>query len=194
MRKLLMAFIGLVMGTAAANATAITGTYTISDSNSTNAALITKVYASPFTFNLNIGDVFSTILINFQDSATVTNSLVTANFTFTAPSAGSGSPTGSDTFAHITGNTYNDTFSPLSSSFVDFGSAGILGISFGAATTGDFTKCPPAPSCSGLNVPVTFTLNAPSTTTRVPEPATIALFGAGLLALSFLGWKRRRTV
>ena len=180
MRKLLIATLGLLAGTIAANATPITFTYTVTDSDATNQAHITNVLPSPDTINLTVGTPLTTTLFNLKDTDFTGSSTITANFLFSSPS-GSGSPTATDVFVNHTGNNIDDTLTPVTSSFVNFGAAGILSISFDATTTDvETTQGSGGYNNTGLNAPVTFLLSAP-TTTPVPEPLTLSIFGAGLL-------------
>jgi len=174
-RKLALAVLALAATTVAANATPITGSYTIA---STSNATITNLLASPFSFDLTVGTPQTFNLANiFQNADGM--STITAAFSFTAPTVASGVALAADVFT-TPGNSKHDTLTGGATGVVNFTDGTILDITLGNALYDGNSD-----NYTGLIAPVTFALRqAPTTAAAIPEPLTMSLFGVGLLGVA----------
>jgi PEP-CTERM motif len=206
MRKALLlgsaaAFLAALPGLASATVVTVTGTYVITQTagqGGTSAEpTINNNLATPFTENLTVGSNY-TNPVNFF-SATPANSCnnncgmylthpheiatdtLTATFSFTTPTGATGELV--DTGAY-TANYYNDTDSITWNSpdplIVTFSNGVQLSVKLNDAS--DWTITPT----------IQFDPTGGPTPT-VPEPASIALFGVGLLGLAGITRLRSRT-
>lgn len=189
MRKVFTAVAGaLLLGAGAAHATPISGTYSITD---TGTGTITNVLSNPFTLNLTVGAPQTVTLINIHDT-TAGTSTISASFVFTAPVAATGSNSGTDVFATLTGHNVNDTFTGSGPTVVNFSDGSILDLAFGSSAYGGTTQGAGGYNNVGLDAPFTFTLVQGPTTRNVPEPLTLSVFGAGLAGLGMLRRRKSR--
>lgn len=184
-----------------AHATLIAGTAAFSDTGpaGNNGLTFTGVFnpSSTFSFNLTAGTPvtftnFLTISSHDTNNAFFGNASATdtirTSFTFTQPSGGSGavSGTGSETttafFGFIVG--IDGSIHWGGPAIIDFGNGTVLDIVLSDAS---FHFDGVADPNQSIGVGATFSLTGGSS--AVPEPASLALFGAGLLGLGLL--KRR---
>jgi hypothetical protein len=184
MRKTILGALALMATTVAANATPITGNYTVTSSGS---AIITDKLADPFTLNLvlNTAQTFSFVNILEQAAADTT---ITAKFTFTSPT-GSLNDVGADSFT-ITGNgsgNHDSLTWTTNLNAITLGDGSILDLTLSNESYNGNSS-----NYTGLTPTVTFNLVKAGTVTptSVPEPLTLSLFGAGLAGAAAV--RRRR--
>jgi hypothetical protein len=183
MRKIFLITSLLVTSVMAASAAVITGTYTVS----TNGATVTNgagSLTSPFSIDLALNSPYTVDFANILQNNDGSSNVVTS-FTFTAPVSGSTSLTQSDVFS-TPGSSAHDTLSSVGPTAYTFSDGAILDITLAGGTyNGNLS------SYNGISDRITFELvQAP--TAAVPEPMTLALFGAGLAALGTVAMLRRR--
>lgn len=181
MRKIIVGALALLASVVAANATPITGTYSVTTNN---GATVTNLLSDPFNINLvlNVGQTFN--LANVFQNADGT-SQVTASFHFTAPSALNDIILAADVFS-TPGASKHDALTWQSGGLLteNFSDGSIVNIALADITSN-------GNSYTGLNIPITFTLTRAATPpVGVPEPLTLSLFGAGLAGAAAL--RRRR--
>jgi hypothetical protein len=195
MRSLLTSVAVLVLSASAAMAASetVAGSYTVSYSATTgNGPSITSPSLNTptsFNDNLTIGTPVTVTTFSVSpagssgDRSNTVTGTITVNFTFNTPNTA----TTSDTAAYIA-NYNNDTdsvtwagsgsnsYAPL---VVDFANGSVLDIDLNNAS--DWT----------IHPSISFDLvSGPNNT--VPEPASIALLGSGLLGLGFVTYRRRK--
>ena len=182
MRKIFLTASLLAASVMAASAAVISGTYTITS----NGATVTDSLTSPFSIDLSLNTPYTVDFANIYQNHDGNSNVVTA-FTFNLPVSGSTSLTQADMFT-TPGNSAHDTLSSVGPTAYTFSDGAILDISLaGGTSNGNFS------SYTGITDRITFELvQAP--TAPVPEPMTLSLFGAGLLALgSLVMWRGRKT-
>jgi len=190
MKKLLLATALLIASTLSANAVIISGNYTLS---STSDSTITYILGQPFSFDLtlNVATEPTTLATIYENSAG--SRTITAAFSFSDPTVASASLTGSDVYS-LPGNSAHDTLSWNNNGLlvVNFSNGAILDIMLaGDSYNGNSSRY------DGVDPMVTFKLvKAPTqlaqTPTAAPEPWTLSLFAAGLVALGGMTVLRRR--
>jgi hypothetical protein len=181
MRKIFLTVSLLAASAMAASAAVISGTYTISS----NGATVTDDLTSPFSINLTVGTPYTVNFANIYENHDGSSNVVTA-FTFTSPVSGALSLTQSDVFS-TPGSSAHDTLSSVSPTAITFSDGAILDISLAGGTyNGNFS------SYTGITDTITFNLVQAPTSSPVPEPMTLSLFGGGLAALASLAMLRGR--
>jgi len=188
MRRLYLSAFALIVSTAAAYATPITGTYSVTSSGSPT---ITNIFSSPFSMDLVLGTPQTFNLAKLIEHFDGTTN-ITAAFNFTLPGSGVAAIQGTDVFS-TPGNSAHDS--------LVWGSGGLAVMNFSNGAVLDVTMAGDvydgnSDRYAGLTPTVTFNLiTAPNNNqvTIVPEPMTISIFSAGLIGAAAAIRRRRRT-
>jgi hypothetical protein len=185
MRKLLIGALALIASTAAAGATTVTGTYSVTSSRGSTD--IDKDLASPFTLNLalNTPQTFDLAdLTEFSDG----HADLTAIFNFSSSGGSTVTITGDDNYSTPGSSAHDDLIWDNGGFAVATFSNGIIlditldGDSYNGA----------ARNYNGVTPTVTFKMVHDDPPGDVPEPMTLSLFGAGLAGVAFAAARRRK--
>jgi hypothetical protein len=199
LRPSLLAMATVAMTAGIAHADTFAGNLAFADNGSSfNAVNFTLASNSPTTFSETIAGAGTAV--NVSDFLTLNSTLnpldplgntdtLDVTFSFTAPNTASGSQSGSGTenlSIGLLGFVDNGTITWGAPVTLNFADGAKLQVSLDNINLSEFADLNNAIT---YDVGATFTLETAATPAPVPEPASLALVGAGLLGF---GWLRRR--